>query len=190
MKAPDFDDVVGTDLDPAERERLRRVHDLLIAVGPPPELPVALATPKVRAFPRRALILLAAGLAVAAFGTGWFARGGDSFDVRLAVAMHGTVDAPSAWGRIELGYPDKNGNWQMHVTVAGLKPLPKGGYYNLELTLDGKPIANCGTFNVSSTKETTVELGASYDLTKFDGWVVQPWYRPGHKLNRLIVLTT
>lgn len=191
MKAPDFDDVVGTDLDPTERERLRRVHELLVAVGPPPELPVALAAPKVRAFPRRALVLLAAALALAAFSAGWFARGGESFAVRAAVPMHATDKAaPGAWGRIELGYPDADGNWKMQVTVAGLKPLPRGGYYHLELTIDGKPVAECGTFKVASTNETTIELGASYDLSKFDGWVVQPWYRPGHKLNRQILLTT
>jgi hypothetical protein len=190
---PDFDDLVETDLDAAERERLRRVHDLLVAVGPPPELPAALETPHVRAFPRRrALILLAAAVAVAlaAFGAGWFARGGESFNVRLAVPMHGTMDAPGAWGLIKLGYPDEHGNWQMLVTVSGLKPLPKGGYYNLELTKGGKPVAECGTFNVRETGETTVLLGASYNLKTFDGWVVQPWYRPGHRLNRLILLTT
>ena len=36
--SPDFDDLVGTDLDPAERARLERVHDLLMAAGPPPDL--------------------------------------------------------------------------------------------------------------------------------------------------------
>jgi hypothetical protein len=188
---PDFDELIETDLDPAERERLRRVHDLLVAVGPPPELPAGLETPRVRAFPRRrALVLLAATLVLAGFGAGWFARGGESFEVRLTVPIHGTMDAPRAWGEIKLGYPDEHGNWQMLVTVSGLKPLPKGGYYNLELTKHGKPIAECGTFNVKDTGETTVLLGASYNLKNFDGWVVQPWYRPGHKLNRLILLTT
>lgn len=192
MRAPKFDQVVGTDLDPAERERLRRVHDLLVTVGPPPELTAALATPKVRVFPRRrALVVLAAAVAVAGFGAGWLVRGGDeSFQVRQAVPMHATADAPGAWGLIKLGYPDEHGNWQMQVTVSGLKPLPKGGYYNLELTMHGKPVAECGTFRVSSKDRTTVMLGASYDLRKFDGWVVQPWFRPGHKLNRLILLTT
>jgi hypothetical protein len=192
MKSPDFDDVVGTEVDPAERERLRRVHDLLIAVGPPPELPVAFATRRRTRAQRRMLLLLAAAIAVgaAAFGAGWFARGGESFAVRMAVPMHATTDAPGAWGLIKLGYPDSRGNWQMLVTVAGLKPLPKDGYYNLELTIHGKPVATCGTFKVSNTGETTVKLGASYNLQAFDGWVVQPWYRPGHKLNRRILLTT
>ena len=33
---PDFDELVGTDLAPGERERLERVHELLVAAGPPP----------------------------------------------------------------------------------------------------------------------------------------------------------
>ena len=35
---PDFDELVGTDLEPGERARLERVHELLIAAGPPPDL--------------------------------------------------------------------------------------------------------------------------------------------------------
>ena len=36
----DFDDVVGgDDLSPDEEARLRRVHDLLMEAGPPPDLP-------------------------------------------------------------------------------------------------------------------------------------------------------
>jgi hypothetical protein len=42
---PDFEELVGADLSPEEQARLRRAHDLLIAAGPPPELPPALAEP-------------------------------------------------------------------------------------------------------------------------------------------------
>ena len=38
-RPPHFGDLVGNDLSPAERERLERVHDMLVAAGPPPELP-------------------------------------------------------------------------------------------------------------------------------------------------------
>ena len=41
-RPPDFDDLVGGDLPADERERLRRVHDLLVEAGPPPELPEGL----------------------------------------------------------------------------------------------------------------------------------------------------
>ena len=34
-----FDELVGDIEDPAERERLRRVHELLLSVDAPPELP-------------------------------------------------------------------------------------------------------------------------------------------------------
>ena len=35
---PDFDDLVGQDVPAAERDRLRRAHELLLEAGPPPEL--------------------------------------------------------------------------------------------------------------------------------------------------------
>jgi hypothetical protein len=192
VNSPDFDELVESDLDPVERERLRRVHDLLVAAGPPPELPARLETPRVRAFPRRRglALLLAAAVAVAAFGAGWFARGTEGFDVRLAVPLQATTDAPGASGLIKLGFPDESGNWQMLVTVRGLRPLPKGGYYILLLTKDGKPVATCGTFNVTSSDETTVRLGASYKLKNFDGWVVQPWMFGHKQLNERIYLRT
>jgi hypothetical protein len=195
VKAPDFDELVGRDLPEAERQRLRRVHDLLVAAGPPPELPQALATPPVRAFGRRrvAALLLAAALAVAAFGAGWALRGDDevAFEVRRAVEMNGTSNAPAgSWGRIELGHPDAQGNWAMLVTVSGLRPLPEGGYYELLLTRDGEPIATCGSFKVKSRGETTVRLGASYDLGDFDGWVVRPYVHDREKFNKLILLRT
>ena len=42
----DFHDLVDTsDLTPEEEARLRRVHDLLIEAGPPPDLPPALEAP-------------------------------------------------------------------------------------------------------------------------------------------------
>ena len=83
-RPPDFEEVVGgDDLEPAERERLRRVHDLLVAAGPPAELPPALAASKQRGAAvvpfrrpsRRRLAVvavLAAALAVASFGAGFF----------------------------------------------------------------------------------------------------------------------
>ena len=37
-----FDDLVGEIEDPEERERLRRVHTLLLSVDPPPEVSSAL----------------------------------------------------------------------------------------------------------------------------------------------------
>ena len=41
----DFDDLVGGDLSPDERRRLEEVHEMLLAAGPPPDLPAALREP-------------------------------------------------------------------------------------------------------------------------------------------------
>jgi hypothetical protein len=46
---PDFEELVGGDLEPRERERLLRVHEALVAAGPPPELTPDLAAPSTRA---------------------------------------------------------------------------------------------------------------------------------------------
>ena len=165
---PDFDELIGPELPPGDRERLRRVHELLIAAGPPP-----------------------AALALAAFVAGWLVGGSDSnFDVRAAVAMHGTGAAPAASGTIELGYGDDEGNWPMVVEVSGLEPLPKGGYYELLLTKNGEPVVACGSFNVDDDGNANVRLGASYNLRNFDGWVVRPWVRGRDELNKTVVLTT
>jgi hypothetical protein len=193
VSRPNFDELVGEDLPAAERERLRRAHDLLVAAGPPPEMPRLPASPPVRALPRRrvAALLIAAALALAAFGAGWLVRGtNDEFDVRRAVPMRSTANAPNASALIELGYPDDEGNWPMLVTVRGLKPLPKGGYYELLLTRDGKPVAVCGSFKVKSQGLTTVRLGASYNLRNFDGWVVRPYVHDRDAFNELIFLKT
>ena len=40
-----FDDLVGDVADPGERDRLRRVHELLRSVDGPPEVPASLARP-------------------------------------------------------------------------------------------------------------------------------------------------
>ena len=192
-RPPDFDELIGPDLPPGDRERLRRVHDLLVAAGPPPEMPQLLASPPVRALPRRRVValLIAAALALAAFGAGWLLSGPtDEFDVRRAVPMQSTANAPNASALIELGYPDDEGNWPMLVTVRGLKPLPEGGYYELLLTRDGRPVAVCGSFKVKSDGATTVRLGASYDLSNFDGWVVRPYVHDRDAFNELIVLKT
>ena len=40
---PDLHELVGDDLEPAERDQLERVHAMLLDAGPPPELPPSLA---------------------------------------------------------------------------------------------------------------------------------------------------
>jgi anti-sigma-K factor RskA len=193
VKTPDFDELIGRDVDERERARLRRVHELLVEAGPPADVPASLSPPPLSGIRLRRVgaSLVAAALVAAAFAGGWLARGNDdSFEIRRAVPMHGTASAPVASGSLQLGYADDHGNWPMLVTVRGLRPLPEGGYYELLLTKDGKAVATCGTFKVSTSGETTVRLGASYKLSEFDGWVVRPYVHGRDKLNQTIVLRT
>jgi hypothetical protein len=177
-----FDDLVGDIADTAERERLRRVHDLLLSVDPPPELSPALAgapVPEpVRLLPRRrrqALVLLAAALAAAAFGAGWLA-GARSDDVQLdrTIVMQGVGESRGSLATIEILPKDakENGNWPMRLLVRGLEPsTSRTDYYELWLTKDGKLADPCGRFTVHKGV-TTVTLSVPYGLKRYDGWVV------------------
>ncbi len=180
-RVPDFAELVGADVPAEERERLQRAHELLVAAGPPPELPPELAAvpspePKVTLLPQRrrfTAIGLAAALALAAFFAGYFIGGTRSggFHVAAVSEMHGTAAAPGALATIRLAERDSAGNWPMKLSVRGLKPLPRGGYYELYLSRHGRPAASCGTFTVHAGT-TTVRLNAPYPLKEYDGWVV------------------
>ena len=182
-RPPDFDELVGEDVPAEERERLRGVHDLLVAAGPPAELSPALERAPsvgdaVHLLPRRrrsAVLLLAAALAAAVFGGGFLAgaltHGGGTKSAVVVIPMHGTRAAPTALASISLQDMDKAGNWPMRLTVQGLPKLSGGGYYELYLTRHGRIAATCGTFNVRGGR-TTVSLNAPYRLRSFDGWVV------------------
>jgi hypothetical protein len=181
-RPPDFGELVGEDVPADERERLRRVHDLLVAAGPPPELSPGLeqvpgAGGAVSFLPRRrrgAALLLAAALAAAVFGGGFLAgavtRGGEK-SAAFVISMHGTAARPNALASIRLEDVDAGGNWPMRFTVQGLPKLGRGGYYELYLTRHGRIAATCGTFNVHGGT-TVVRLNAPYRLKQFDGWVV------------------
>jgi hypothetical protein len=194
---PDFRDLVGEDLTPEERDRLEHVHELLIAAGPPPELPPALAEPSTEldeptGLPRRrtgAVLALAAALALAAFLGGFIAgrTNGDDFNSVKAIPMHGVGAAQAASGTIDLGQLDNQGNWPLQVKVSHLPSPPKNGYYEMFLTRHGKIAATCGTFNVHGST-ATVRLNAPYNLRRFDGWVVT-MERPG-KTAHEVMLTT
>jgi len=197
----DFDELVGN-VAPEERERLRRTHDLLVAAGPPPELPPSLEQPPARPtrseiayFPRRrwaAAAVAAAALAAIAFGGGYLighSGGRGEFASPRIVKMHRTDAAPvGAQASLKLGEPDRAGNWPMLVNVSELRELPKGGYYALYLTRNGKPVAPCGTFVVSGQR-TSLRFSEPYELSRFDGWVVTE-QSPGHHEPGRAVLTT
>jgi len=188
---PDFRDLVGEDLPEEERARLERVHELLVAAGPPPELTPALVDPdlqpresNVEFLPRRRagfMLGIAAAIGVLA------GRAKDPFSTVFTVPMHGTAAARSSSATIDIGKADEAGNWPLKLVVHGLKPLPKGQYYEMFLTNGHKPSASCGTFRVTSTGDT-VRLNAPYNLRRFDGWVVTR-ERPGNTTHP-VVLTT
>jgi hypothetical protein len=180
VNGPDFDELVGEDIPADERALLLRAHEALLAAGPPPELPLALQNPpdpepRVSFLPQRrrfTLIGLAATLALAAFGAGWFAGGnGGKFHAAFVRPMHGTALASGALATIGIADADSAGNWQMLLSVHGLKALPRGGYYELFLSQHGRPVATCGTFTVHGGT-TAVRLNAPYNLRKYDGWLV------------------
>jgi hypothetical protein len=189
----DFDELVEGVESPEERDRLRRVHELLIQAGPPPELSPALATmpepdeePADEADvawlpPRRlgAALVLAATLVLASFAVGYFAGnnrsngGNETLKVTRTVVLHGEG---AETGVVSVGEVDADGNIPMVITVRGLAPLPEGDYYSLALTKGGKPIVTCTTFNVGDRGTNTVDLVAAYDLQGFDGWAVTHWH--------------
>jgi hypothetical protein len=175
-----LDELVGEIEDPRERERLRRVHTLLLSVDPPPKVSAALEAPPaaepVRLLPRRrrtALALLAAALAVAAFGAGWFASArSDDVEAVVSIPMVGTAQAAGATASIDVLPQDEAGNWPMNVVVRGLAPSrDRSDYYELWLTRGGKLIDPCGRFMVH-TGVTKVLLSVPYGLRRYDGWVV------------------
>jgi hypothetical protein len=168
--SPSFDDLVGTDFEPGERERLERVHDLLVAAGPPPEFePQA----RVVEFPRRrrgALLAVAAAFAVAVLALGGaLVQGADD---TFVVSMAGTAAAPAASASLHVLPLDTAGNWPMEVTVEGLKPATSGRPYELWLTRDGRLEGLCGSFLTSPSGSAVVPMNAPYRFDEYDGWVV------------------
>lgn len=182
-RSPRFRELVDAEgLDFEERARLRRVHDLLVAAGPPAELPPRLhqaPTPSHGGLLRLPLrrhaktLLLAAGLAAAAFAGGYALapRGGSPTTTGRwhgPIAMRGSS---GALAMLRVARADAAGNRRVKLTVHGLPPLPAGGYYELLLTRDGELGPDCGRFAVGlGTTEVTMNL--AYRLQRWNGWVI------------------
>lgn len=200
----EFDDLIDRDgLDEAEEARLRRVHDLLLQAGPPPELPPALLRPptepheaEVIEFPLHLRRRVGAWIAVAAAVAGVLFAGGYAFghskakpvtfSASRAVPMHGPN---AARGSIRIGDADAVGNVPMVVTISGLpQQAERGDYYELWLTEDGRITKPCGGFRMHGST-TTVRLSVPYKLDKGDGWVVTTW-KAGHRTPGPVVMTT
>jgi hypothetical protein len=207
-RGPDFDELLGDDVTPEERDRFRRVHDLLVTAGPPPELspeleavqwpeealaPLGLMrTPRARR--KRSPLLIAAAIATVAaaaflFGQATGTNSTNAIDVKRVVKLRGTQLARGAFATLELGGRDSQGNWPMILHVSGLKVLPAGGYYDLYLTREAKPVALCGSFNVVHGS-VTVHLSAAYALERFDGWVVTRQIPPNHEPKDIVLRPT
>ena len=182
-RGPDFDELVG-DVEGAERRRLHDVHELLVAAGPPPELPPHLEegptlgmTLGGRSRERRAkrrVALLAAAIVVllVAFLAGYITGNDKTAGGRL-LRLQGTAAAPGAQASLRIEDVDRAGNWPMELAALGLPKLPGRGYYEVFLVRTGNAWAPCGSFLVRSAKEgVDVRLNAPYRLRAGDTWVV------------------
>jgi hypothetical protein len=166
---PEFDELVGNDLGANERERLERVHELLVAAGPPPDL---YAVRPIELRPRRrrgAVLAIAAALAVAAFA---FGAALDRPSVDFVVTMDGVGAFADASVSLTVFELDSAGNWPMEIEARGLPPSTSGRPYEVWLTRDGKLAALCGSFLTDDEGWAVVPMNAPYRFADFDGWVV------------------
>jgi hypothetical protein len=200
----EFDQLVDlTGLGPEDQARLLRVHEMLVAAGPPTELPSALSLPPagitaateatVIPFPPRrragAAILIAATVAAACFGGGYvLANQAHSNATRVfrVVQLAGQENSEAA---LRVGSADGNGNWPVQLTVNGLKPLTSTERYYLMVWQGGRPVALCGGFEVGGNGPTTVSFNVAYKITKSTRWVVTEM-APGFKYPGHVVMTT
>lgn len=192
----EFDELVDAGgLSTDEEQRLRRVHELLLAAGPPPELPPALRQPvgridaEVLQFPvvqfpllmRRRLavaVIAAAALVLVGVGGGYVLGHSKSAPAAFAAARVVPMEGKGALAVLRIGARDSAGNWPMVLEVSGLPTqADPQSYYELWLTKNGKPVAPCGSFRVNA-KNTTVQLSVPYTFSRYDGWVVTA--QPAH----------
>jgi hypothetical protein len=184
-RPPDLDELVGLDVEQDERDRLLRVHALLVAAGPPSELPPGLeAGPTLamtmgrrqpRPVRRRVMLLAAAIVVVAVAFLGGYLAGNNGGGLASAMTLHlaGTPTAPAAFASLSVEAADAAGNWPMKLAVTGLPTLPAHAVYEVYLVRNGKPYAPCGTFIVAGgNAATTVTLNAPYRLHHGDSWIV------------------
>jgi hypothetical protein len=129
---------------------------------------------------QRALLLLAASLAVLLVFLGGYAVGNQKGSTKSATAVSlklmGTSAVPNAQASLEVWHRHA-GNWPMTLTAVGLPKLAPHRYYEVYLIRDGKISGSCGTFRATNSKRAvTVTLNSPYTLEKGDSWVVT---RPG-----------
>ena len=195
-----FDDFVDLNgLDAEEQARLRRVHELLVEAGPPPELPTGLATlsagvtrARVIPFPqaRRRIaagLVLAAALAAAAFGGGYLA--GHQSHAGLQTVRVVAMTGRNALGSVRVGVPDAAGNWPIDFRVTGLpKQASQYAYYELFVVRNGKPIFPCGGFRVVGAGTTAANFKVPYEVVGTTRWVLTA-IDPAHHWPGRVVMT-
>lgn len=157
-------------------QELPRAHELLLEVGPPPELPAQLGAPSeldasAPLLPRRrrgALALVAAALALALFGAGYLAGGrGSGASPTETIRLAGTGEGAGAFASVALLPEDAAGNRPLELRVRG---LPSTGSYELWLARGGRLTKRCGGFAVHEGV-TEVRLSVPFRVRGLD-WVV------------------
>lgn len=200
-----FEDLVDlTGLSQEDEGRLRSVHEMLVAAGPPADLPVELAKPvavqgevvsldehRSRRRPFVAL-LVAASVAVACFAGGYVLANEAHSDSKAisavrTVPMQGVQQ--NSFASLRVGSSDQNGNWPIQLTVNGLPQLQNKDRYYLMVWQNGKPVVFCGAFEVAPNGPTTVSFNVAYKITKDTRWVVTRM-APGAKFPGHVVMTT
>ena len=162
-----FEDLVDlTGLSQEDESKLRRVHEMLVAAGPPTDLPVELSKPvavegevvslEEHRSRRRPLValLVAATVAVACFAGGYVLAtqvrsGSSAIEAVRVVPLQGVQQ--NSFASLRVGSSDENGNWPIQLTVNGLPQLQSKGRYYLMVWQNGKPVALCGAFEVART---------------------------------------
>jgi hypothetical protein len=176
-RGPDFDELVGSDVESSERARLLRVHEALLEAGPPPDLPPRLSAPPVssvvplarRRRRKAGLVLLAAAFGAVAFAVGFLVAESGGPKTDRVIALGGPGGATASLVVFEI---DDAGNWPMELEVEELGPPASGGRYQLWLTKGGKLAALCGSFLAEPDGTTVVPMNAPWRFSEFDGWVV------------------
>jgi hypothetical protein len=165
----DFHNLVDVEgLTPDEQARLERVHDLLVAAGPPSDLPSGFERPpaQVIEFPvwRRPRVLAlafvaAVTVAAAAFGGGYVVGHENGMHVTQVVSLRGGQNELAS---LKVGASDAVGNTPMILTVSGLPKLAHG-YYELWVWQDGKPRYPCTGFKMQNGT-ADVHFSVPYEL--------------------------
>jgi hypothetical protein len=181
---PDFDELVGDEGSPEERDELRRVHDLLVSATPPPKLEAQpRRAPRIRSLVPRSWAVAAIGLTAAASAAAGLGIGSmlapQGFQTGFVRPMHGVGSAPNASALIKVGREDANGNRPLRMSVRALPTLSGDAWYELYLTKKGKPVVPCGIFRTGRSGSAQVSMNAPADLAEYDGWIVTA-LAPGH----------